>query len=186
MKGKQNRQVTDKYRVALFKLLRDAPAPMTFDEIVKTLMMTPGNYSRACTNYQAHVGVTGDLDEHGIQEAKRWWVLDLLIDSKGPFGRPNNLFITSTPGHRSNGIRHDSPLRVWSANLDNQPWVQEDRVVTELVRLNEADGTISARASAGMRYLAELNAYRAKHPKIAAELVRLLESGEQAIRNRQP
>jgi hypothetical protein len=184
MTGRQNQRETDKHRVFLYKLLHNAPAPMTFDEIVKEMMMAPGNFSRACVDYQAHVGVTGGtLDEHGQDEAKRWWVLDLLTIHNGSTVIANKLFITNIPGRRGHGIALTSPERKWSANPDHPPKVWEERITRELVNWTPEIGAIGAKASAGMRYLAELGSYRAKHARIPNELVELLEAGEQAIRN---
>ncbi len=183
MTGRQKRE-TDKHRVFLYKLLHNAPAPMTFDEIVKEMMMAPGNFSRACVDYQAHVGVTGGtLDEHGQDEAKRWWVLDLLTVPNGNVRIANKLFIANTSGKSPRAVQFTSPERKWAANPDHPPLVWEERITRELVNWTPEIGAIGAKASAGMRYLAELTSYRAKHARIPNELVELLEAGEQAIRN---
>jgi hypothetical protein len=140
--------------------------------------------------YKKHVGVvaTADLDEHGQDEAKRWWVLDLLTISNGPSSGvlANKLFINQIPGRRGSGTPLTSPDRKWSANPDHPPKVWDERVVRTLVDWTPELGAIGAKASAGMRYLAALETYRAKHPKLGAELAELLAEGEQAIRNTRP
>lgn len=189
MTGKRNQRETDKHRVFLYKLLHNAPVPMTFDEIVKEIMMAPGNFSRACVDYQAHVGITGGtLDEHGQEEAKRWWVLDLLTVPAGstdgvPKAGANKLFISTSPRGRTQGVPLTSPDRRWSANPDNPPKVWEERITRELVPWTPEIGAVGAKVSAGMRFLADLDAYRARHAKISHDVAEMLDSAEQAIRN---
>jgi hypothetical protein len=76
-----------------------------------------------------------------------------------------------------------SPERKWAANPDHPPKVWEERITRELVDWTPEIGAIGAKASAGMRFLAELDAYRVKHPKISNELGEMLAAAEQAIRN---
>lgn len=184
MTGNQNQRETDKHRVFLYKLLHNAPAPMTFDEIVKEMMMAPGNFSRACVDYQAHVGVEGGtLDERGQDEAKRWWVLELLVSRQGEYNRPNKLFISSITGKAGHRIPYTSAERTWSVNPDHPPKVFEEQITRKLVDWTPAIGAIGAKASAGMRFLSDLDAYREKHSRIGQDLAEMLEAAEQAIRN---
>jgi hypothetical protein len=61
--------------------------------------------------------------------------------------------------------------------------VYEERISRELVDWTPEIGAIGAKASAGMRFLAGLDAYRAKHSRIGQDLADMLEAAEQAIRN---